>query len=680
MPHNLGPLPKGDRQDTLQQLSINAFRNLLPAGQFLFRDERGDDKGVDGALEVKVDSSFTNCRAQIQLKSTDDDPKDSEHFNKDGSYSESIATANLNYLLNGQSPLYVIWLAKLNELRFAWAHDEWRTLDVEKPEWKKQGTFTIRFSKILTATELTGIQSRILDEAQMHRRIHESLARSAPAENVVVGINAKALASTDPKELYERLSKNGMTIVSSGYGKQALEWYALLNPDAAKEPRLKLVVAFAASSIGMYHEAKGYLASAVLGMDKLSGDDRQFLEYLSGVCDYHMGRIDRAAYLKMEAQWADRLTGIRAAEHRLEVLRHERLAQKALDRPTDMLKQMQALVGEIESNPDAHLPQKIQARLCLLNAEGDELNTQFIEDLARIGMRENTGFSANSMAADVARKGAEQWAEWEKRAAKLRDEAVDAGHPLLIADSMTARIRLFVTFLLLRRMYAIGRGADQKPAKPLADGLMEDAKRAIDVYRLAGSLSGEFQVKMLLADLHGVCGDEEAAKALAKEILPVARAMYYEQIVSQATEHLDGRTMLHQFIACLANKPTDDEIAMSQTDDAVRDMARMILGSLRIPLDRLPLVEKDCFAGRAIAQERRDWCRHLELLQDLTHTKRPETAYRTDPERVCVCKKLGHQSGIGLADYQVVIEVFKNAYCERCLQREPSVAVRQTGG
>jgi len=401
---------------------------------------------------------------------------------------------------------------------------------------------------------------------------------------------------------------------------------------------------------------------------------------LSGACDYHMGRIDRAAYLKMQSEWACRLAGISAAEHKLEVLRHERLAEKALDRRADLLRQMQALVGEIESNPDAHLPQKIQARLWLLNAEGDDLNTQFIEDLARIGIRENMGFSANSMATDVAKKGAEQWAEWEKRASKLRDEAVNAGHPLLIADSMTARIRLFATFLLLRRMNAIGQGADQKPAKPLADGLMEDAKRAIDVYRLAGSLSGEFQVKMLLADLHGVCGDEEAAKALAKEILPVARAMNHEQIVSQATDHLDGRTVLHRFIACHADKPTDDEIALSQTDDAVRDMARMNLGSLRIPLDRLPLVEKDCFAGRAIAQERRDWCRHLELLQDLTHTQRPETAYRTDPERVCVCKKLGHQSGIGLANYQVVIKVFKNAYCEGCLQREPSVAVRQTGG
>jgi len=53
-PNNFGPLPKGDRNDELQQLSLDAFRAALPKDRFLFGDERVDDKGVDGALELKV--------------------------------------------------------------------------------------------------------------------------------------------------------------------------------------------------------------------------------------------------------------------------------------------------------------------------------------------------------------------------------------------------------------------------------------------------------------------------------------------------------------------------------------------------------------------------------------------------------------------------------------------------
>ena len=45
-PDSLGPLPKGDRGDDLQQQSLLALRNALPTELFLPRDERVDDKGV----------------------------------------------------------------------------------------------------------------------------------------------------------------------------------------------------------------------------------------------------------------------------------------------------------------------------------------------------------------------------------------------------------------------------------------------------------------------------------------------------------------------------------------------------------------------------------------------------------------------------------------------------------
>jgi hypothetical protein len=111
-PKNLGPLPKGDRSDDLQQLSLDAFRAALPKEMFLFRDERVDDKGVDGALELRSNNCFLNIRGQVQLKGTDN-----AGLNSHGSYSHSIKTSNLNYLLNGPCPLYVVSISPRNELR-----------------------------------------------------------------------------------------------------------------------------------------------------------------------------------------------------------------------------------------------------------------------------------------------------------------------------------------------------------------------------------------------------------------------------------------------------------------------------------------------------------------------------------------------------------------------------------
>jgi hypothetical protein len=95
---DMGPLPEGDRQDSLQQLSLQAFRIFLPVDMFLFRRQPEDDKGIDSTLEAKLRGRFTNCRANVQLKSTDKPKR-----NTDGSVSYSIKISNLNYLLNGIS-------------------------------------------------------------------------------------------------------------------------------------------------------------------------------------------------------------------------------------------------------------------------------------------------------------------------------------------------------------------------------------------------------------------------------------------------------------------------------------------------------------------------------------------------------------------------------------------------
>jgi hypothetical protein len=128
-PHDLGPLPKSDDNEELQQQSLVAFRAAAPTNLFLVRDERVDDKGVDLVLEAKASGRFTNIRAQVQLKATGE-----TELNGDGSFSFSVATSNLNYLLNGQCPLYAVWIAPRDELRLVWARDEAHRLHAENPQ------------------------------------------------------------------------------------------------------------------------------------------------------------------------------------------------------------------------------------------------------------------------------------------------------------------------------------------------------------------------------------------------------------------------------------------------------------------------------------------------------------------------------------------------------------------
>jgi hypothetical protein len=186
----------------------------------------------------EVSEQFTNCRAQAQLKSTD-----STKQNQDGSVSYQIEVSNLNYLLNGPCPIYFLWIQPAAEMRYVWAREEWRRLDAENSAWKEQGTFTVRFREVLSATAVEAIHERVIAEARLGREVHETLARGALAERVIVSIDPKSLASDDPEEVFERITASGMTIVSSGYGSLLLRWLDVLPGVTAQPPQREQVVA-----------------------------------------------------------------------------------------------------------------------------------------------------------------------------------------------------------------------------------------------------------------------------------------------------------------------------------------------------------------------------------------------------------------------------------------------------
>ncbi len=87
--------------------------------------------------------------------------------------------------------------------------------------------------------------------------------------------------------------------------------------------------------------------------------------------------------------------------------------------------------------------------------------------------------------------------------------------------------------------------------------------------------------------------------------------------------------------------------------------------------ERLPVVQRDCFSSRDMAQERIGWCRHIELIQNLGHMQNHQTAYLTDPMRRCICDKHGYQSLIEDSDWTALVQAFKKTYCDGCPDRKP---------
>ncbi len=95
-------LPKSSSNEELEILSNDKLKPIFNQNGFIVRDEIYKDKGIDYIIELKEKDYYLNFRFNVQLKATDSIKK-----NVNGTYSLSIDTSNINYLLNNvQKSIY----------------------------------------------------------------------------------------------------------------------------------------------------------------------------------------------------------------------------------------------------------------------------------------------------------------------------------------------------------------------------------------------------------------------------------------------------------------------------------------------------------------------------------------------------------------------------------------------
>lgn len=662
----LGPLPKADRNAELQRLSIRALQAALPSDRFVFRGETTEDAGVDGSLELLIGSRYTNLRAQVQLKSTD-----SAATNSDGSVPVQVRVSNLNYLLNGPSPIYVLYVEPRNELRFVWAWDEEKRFSESNPEWAKQESVTLRFQNILTAEALEQIHRRIREGAQFQRGMTDLLGKASTAEQIVVSIDPETLKITDPAEAKRILIKSGTAIVSAGYISQVKNLIRLLNPEDAQLPRILLVQAHAEYMLGRYQAAYAVLSDVLLRDEELSEDDRQFLKTLRDGCDYQAGRITIEEFKARLNETAKHETGGFAVSYRIGRLRLAAIGEREPTRGLALIRELSSLVAEVVGSTDFSDSFKMYARLSLLEAEGYQLTGRSLIELGEAAVALRSGRAPDLKA--MLEKQKENISRWEQAMGQALSAAIELGNPLLLADAIL--VRSSVAFHVHNNTNSIGImfGRPQEVPQDQIQRLVGDVGKAVEIFSKAGQLEGELRAKMLTADLHELAGREAEAKEIAGEVLPKAQAMGYAVIVGHAEELFSGQGLQSKIKETFRKKTEEEEaLRMAAKDDAqLRSDAAQMQRILNLPADRLPAIENRYFSVRGIAREQLKWCRHIELLEDQRHTFSPATHYRTDPNYICVCPLLGYESDAPSQDWATIISTFKRTYCEGCPERNP---------
>jgi hypothetical protein len=422
MSQNRNPLPKADRNSELQARSIAKFQEALPVNLFVFRDERVNDAGVDGSLEIKIDGDYTNMRAQVQLKS-----REVKNARQDGVVTLPIETSNFNYLLNGSIGLYVLYVEETDELFYAWATDENRRRIEMNSDWREKDTISIPL-QALNQQALNNIHDRIRREISLRREILETLAHAPSNDTVSVSINSKTLESENSIDVEKRLKASGITLVAAGYADIILEKLNLISQSAAREPRFHLIKAYANYSTGRYQLALGEATQAIIS-NTLQDEDKKFAERLHTACQLNLGVItDEQYFQELEAKAAE--DELLRSEIRLQKLINEFRSQP--EKNGDILEEISFIKNEIINSNNATNSLKLGARVKYIEAIGfDSIRGIFLEILKSSARRINPlRVSAEEQLLDY-KLAFKQFEEWDNETNELIQDSISVGHPIL---------------------------------------------------------------------------------------------------------------------------------------------------------------------------------------------------------------------------------------------------------
>jgi hypothetical protein len=656
----------------LQRTSIDALHSLLQGqGKILFRDERIEDYGVDGAFELKLAGFMTNFRAQVQLKGVV-----SAETNKDGSISLSVRTANLNYLLNGTSPIYLLFDAKREEFLYVWAREEEKRLGAVNSDWKNQQEVTLRFTRRLTTDTLAAIVDHILREGRMLRHIHDALARSTTSEHVTFRIDSCSLETTDPSQALTILMASGPAIVASGYPEQALQLLALIDPRTGSAPRLQLTAGYAEYMLGKHYSAIGHIRQAMARAQELSKRDQSFLSRLKDASEFRVGIIDADAYQQRADERARALTGLESLEAQLEVLQRRYLGERNPEVRANLAKETREITRRILNHPEATPPIKLSASLTLLYIEGTEANMGVTNQLVLSRMRASVFPGRTKQTLEGCRQAISRLAVWHASSIDALNQAFDLGHPILIGQAHIVVLGVFLAGLMSQRIEALYYDREFKVDDEARSRVLQGIKSALAIYDINGAVEDRLRVNALKMDFLEITGDLAGAKELAQRIYPEADAMGLANLAQQAKELLEERSLLMRVERdVLKLKETDEDVSIAaQSDEEIQRFARETLLSLGLPAGRMKIVEQCCLYMREVARERCHWCRYLQMLEEQPRTPDPATAHSTLPNQKCVCEKFGHATKIVTSDAHALIGAFKQLYCAGCKDRDPKQA------
>jgi tetratricopeptide (TPR) repeat protein len=663
-------LPKIDRSRVQSSDSALALESVFRLPDFVTRAQH-PDLGVDYDIELAESAQGSNIHFSVQLKSVANGERDT-----DGQTLKFvIETSRLHYLSRTLcGSLLVIYDASNHNMFYRWVHEIVSELDTQGTAWRGQRSVTVRLSlsNILNSNSAKTIHQEV---GILYRRIQQSVVEAGlipPMESEGVSAAQKAdfqARAPSGENILAMLLASGFGLVSSGLYRQVIDAYSQ-TPSAewSNNPKHLLTIAYAYEHAGQPLQVLTYSKAALTfsGDAKLSPTDASFAERMHLSSRYDIGLIGHEQYVAELKAFIDRHPNTAESRYcHLELILRDIVTGKAaigedpIRRLETLYEAAKKLVDSV-NGPDT-VDNQWGLHFLLARIEFHMRDQLIMDANFRINAAERMGHPIPLVERILMARQVLPIAKTAfDRLERLYKTAKAADRPDLCAVC-NCEIASNQLFFLVASHFQLTKGRGARTAEQTAslENCLSLADHAVKIFTQLENDVLRIRGARLKADILNTLGRREEALALIDSLRQDLVRAGLNPDIAQITE--------------LPSEPsaTDiDQMFDDATDADLEQFARGIIRSLRIPQQRIGNVLKDLESGKRIRTERRSWCKHLELLQELSHTGSRQTFYSIDPNRHCKCLRYSYESAIGSNDVEAVITAFKATFCMGCTGRE----------
>lgn len=510
-------LPKTNYFEQLETISEQNFQLLFDPSRFHFCTKDRSDKGIDLTYELINSSAHTGYRFVVQLKSTESITPNKS----DGSYSLSISTANINYLLNSHPAFYVLYDITKAVFYYENITNFLKDLNKKNEIWDESETHVLRFHKILSQEGIDEMYDTALRMGLVVRNLKESATFISASVNntdrISIDINMNITDDAKIRELIENL---GFDLINEGKWNEILFLNNKATGNVAKTSLYNLILGIANYYAGNRFLAKSYLKDAKKLKSDLNIELQNQLQYFDAIVEYSLDLITNNEFDNI-------LQSLENSESiglyvKLEKSKREYIDSIISEKGEDFQKYVNEINGII-NDKRANEALKLSASCELILFEGFKNNHDYIAQITKFFAIEDFTMDDRNGRIALANSLIETHSNWYKKVEKIISEAEKSKNQFAYYTAFTNQVKVSYQFYVyLTILFDVKEGSTRSVnelinLKPISETMIKRLDLSSQFFSKIGHVENVIAaISTKYEILHFICEIEKSLNVMSE--------------------------------------------------------------------------------------------------------------------------------------------------------------------